>query len=347
VAREPAAPGDTITCPDCGRQSPADRLLCECGYPLEFEQRRQPVVEAPLVTRAPGDRDDDDTAELPPVLDDDRPPVVPVATRGAPRPAAADGGLCPSCGEPNPPERTWCARCGHRLRPEPVAAPAQAPAPPQRASRLPVVIAGLVALVLAGVLGTLVWLMRDRQDAPDPQPTATPAATATVDPGAPAAGEPQELAVDRITVVTASSTQTDECSPTCEATNLLDGVPATAWNHDGVDADDTEGVSPAGVTLTFEFSDDVDVVGLRIVNGYVKTVGGESLFTQNHRVAEMDVKGDDGAVIVTLLDTPEPQQVDARIGITKQVTLTIRSTYSAGAVYPDVALSEVRFLVAP
>jgi hypothetical protein len=213
---------------------------------------------------------------------------------------------------------------------------------------VPVAIAAVIALLLAGVLGTLVWQLRERGDAAEARstPTPTPTATATPDAGtSTVAGEPQVLDAARITVA-ASSTQTDECS--CDAALTLDGDPSTAWNHDGVADGDPEGVPPTGVILTFTFDGPVHVVGLGVVNGYVRTSGtGEDLFVANQRVAEAQVRGDSGAqAAVVLADSRERQEVEVDLGTTSTVTLEVRSTY-AGNAYPDVALSEVQFLVVP
>lgn len=335
----PDAPaGGTVTCPDCGREQPADQQLCECGYPLEFDRRRESVQEVPSVTRAPGEQDDD-TAVLPPVVDDAPPPAAPVPPAG-PRPAASREVACPSCGEGNAPSRTWCARCGTRLRREPVAPPL-APAPPRRSRTGPLMALAVGGLVLAlvAVLGVVVWRSTDRDgQSGGGTPTAAPSVSVP----------PERLPTDRIEDVRATSTQAPEGGVTYVAGNTVDGRTDTAWNHDGSDAGtSTPGIDPEGVRLVYTFTEPVHVTGLFVLNGYQRVTGsGQDLFTVNRRVGDVRITGDNGGVATTFADTRAEQLVPADLGRTSTVTIEIVATYPS-ARFRDVALSEVGFQVQP
>jgi hypothetical protein len=115
----------------------------------------------------------------------------------APGPARSQSGVCARCGQPVKPGDTFCEACGNAVG----AAPAQPPAPPPLASRLPTpagagsrglrpawLVAGLVALALllvCGVVGVAAMLLpqsplRGLIGGFAPQPTATtPAASPT------------------------------------------------------------------------------------------------------------------------------------------------------------------------
>lgn len=321
----------SATCPECGRTSSGDQPFCECGFPLEFTQHGHEPAP-PAVTRAPHEQDDD-TAELPAVRDDTappagRPPGVAVAPRGI---------ACRACGEDNPTERVRCARCGAELRPQPAAAAPPAEPPPPRRSTAPLVVASLVALVaVAGLVAAVVWW--NRADRPDP--TASPVRTATAQAPAPGQPVPQQLPVERVTEVVASSVLAPDGGISYGPELTTDGRPDTAWNHDS-------GSGPAEWSrITYRFDAPAHVVGVSVVNGYDKVVDGNDLFAANHRVARALVLGESAAAVVTLEDTRAWQEVPADVGVTSSVTLVVLATHP-GAAYQDVALSEVRFLVVP
>ncbi|GAB2681787.1 zinc finger Ran-binding domain-containing protein [Thalassiella azotivora] len=330
MAPDPARTRGTVTCPDCGRRVPSDQPLCECGFPLEFLEDREPPRASRSTTRRPGEADDDTTVD-----DADATPVdAPQASdTQVLRPLPAAGPTCPSCGTENERERTWCVRCGTRLRGQDAPPPPPPPPPPRRRSMTPVLV-GVTVLVLVAAAAAFAVVTLFGGDGGGPGQEDPPGTAAPV---------PRE----RIVRAEASSIQQPDGDVTYGPELTLDGNPATAWNHDGnVDAD-PPGIPPEGVRLRYTFDGPLHVTALQVLNGYVKTgPTGEDLFAANHRVAGARISGDSGSVEVTFADTRDPQVVDADLGPTSTVTIEVLSVYQ-GARYDDVAISEMGFLALP
>lgn len=144
---------------------------------------------------------------------------------------------------------------------------------------------------------------------------------------------------------TASSTQTPEDGITYDAANTLDGNPATAWNSNGK----KDGRGP-GMTVTYTFSDPVDLRSITVLNGYQKVRTGSSgktvdLFQLNARVHRVRVVTDTGQWTWDLADSRDPQTLGREFGRTGTVRLQVVSVYRSDR-YLDLALSEVSFTAA-
>lgn len=152
-------------------------------------------------------------------------------------------------------------------------------------------------------------------------------------------GPPTAISADRISV-TASSHLEPAGDITYGPENVLDDDIATAWNSDAPNRDGR------GETLTFRFSQPVNLQGLRFVNGYTKN---PEIFTANHRIRDLVITADGRSQQVTLLDTGDRQEITVDFGLTSKVELEVMEIYpGAGfdnpALTADLALTEVSFL---
>jgi len=120
--------------------------------------------------------------------------------------------------------------------------------------------------------------------------------------------------------------------------NMLDGDPKTAWNSNGDKVGDGK-----GVVLTFTFAEPVRLRGVAVLNGYQKKITNGDLYTKNSRVGGLTVKTDAATKDWALRDAREAQALEADLGETSTVTLTVTDVYP-GDTYKDLALSEVSFL---
>jgi hypothetical protein len=346
------------TCPQCGAgvDDPTARFCPRCGYYVQWsvEADDPPTEETELPRRqdpprqAPSDQpteawsprrstlpDPSDTSpdlrhEPPAVPPRAHPPAVPPSQPPPPRETVAPHSdlerPCPSCGTGNPPDRTWCQRCGERLA-EPDPGPhVPPPLPPPQRSRWGYVVAG-AAVVLAAVLLVL-YLLRD---------------TSEVEPVADESPEAEDATPVRVDPTSVTASASSELEPVLDrdltyfASNTLDGDPETAWNHDG-----SRGTG-AGERLTFDFSEPVEVVGLVIVNGYAKSA---EVFEQNGRVRDALLISDSATVEVTLEDHAEGQEFTVDLGTTSSVTIEVVAIYP-GTTFPDLAVTAVEFLARP
>lgn len=130
-----------------------------------------------------------------------------------------------------------------------------------------------------------------------------------------------------------------------DASRVLDGRMSTGWRCNG---------SGLGQKLTFTFPAGTKVVGVRLTNGYTKTVGGESLYPQYRRITEVtwSFPGADNAYFQQGLTDGDQSLQEIRIpptsadgGMQLQVTKstapgTTESTREA------VVITEVEFLIA-
>jgi hypothetical protein len=355
--------GSGRTCPQCGAgvDDSAARFCPRCGYYVQWSveaddppteetelprrqdpprqsQSDQPTETWPPRRSTPPDHSDtspdlryEPSAAPPhPPAAPPHPPAAPPSQPPPPREAVSPHSdlerPCPSCGTGNPPDRTWCQRCGERLaEPDPGPHVPPPPPPPQR-SRFGVVVAS-AAVVLAAVLLVL-YLLRD---------------TSEVDPVADESPEAEDAAPVRVDPTSVTASASSELDPvpdrdlTYFASNTLDGDPETAWNHDG-----SRGTG-AGERLTFEFAEPVEVVGLVIVNGYAKSA---EVFEQNGRVRDALLISDSATVEVTLEDHAESQEIALDVGTTSSLTIEVVAVYP-GTTFPDLAVTAVEFLARP
>lgn len=202
----------SVICSRCGHANEADQTFCSsCGAFLEWSGERvegeassaaapgdappaaEPIVRAgvpaePAVPAEPRPSQ----AEAPPLVTPVRPgpaarsvPPPPDATSRSPVAAAAPAAptapvptiACPSCGRPNPLERTFCHSCGTLLRPKPVE-----PGRSKRGAgdgrtglyRL-VSLVLLLAIIIVGSF--LLTRLGSPAGSPSPAPSSTPAPT--------------------------------------------------------------------------------------------------------------------------------------------------------------------------
>ena len=129
---------------------------------------------------------------------------------------------------------------------------------------------------------------------------------------------------------------------------MLDGDLVTAWNHCGtgcpnVTGDARQGV---GVVLSFQFDEPVELVAVRIANGYQKisnTAG--DVWPKNNRIASLEVEAEGGAMSVTLDDERGYQEISTPLGLTSWVDMTVTGVYYGDGTYNDLAVSEIEFVV--
>jgi hypothetical protein len=258
----------------------------------------------------------------------------------------AVGTPCPRCGAepvsaspapaeptavlPPVPERTAELEIPADMLEPPPFMPLEAPATavdrePSRARRGGAVLAGAAALVLVGAAAVAGLRGGDGSDV----------ATRTTSGGTPAASG---IAPVTPAGVSASSTQRPDDGVSYAASNTVDGRPETAWNSDG---------QGAGATLTYTFSQPVDLRSVTVRNGYQKTLRRSDgspvdLYRLNERVKAVKVVTDAGSLTWTLRDDPVPQTLTHAFGTTSSVRLEVLSVYPSSR-YKDLAVSDVAF----
>lgn len=237
----------------------------------------------------------------------------------------------------NPDSRRFCRRCGARLAP--AGGPAAVPRPKPPASvrpdrRLPVVLSALAGVLVVGVTAGIVSRGGDGQPPSGPAAPVPPTTAVTVE--APAAlRDPARVDPATITAA-ASSVLPPENGFSYGIRNTLDDNPSTAWN-DGAPG------SGAGEKLTYRFAGPVQLVGIRVVNGFAST---PELFQQNARISGGVVVTDGGRFPFSLADVADRQALTMDFGRTSSVVIEVTSTYS-GTHFEDLALTEVEFFVRP
>ncbi len=197
---------------------------------------------------------------------------------------------------------------------------------------LPTLTFGIVTAVALGAALVVLSILDD-----DGQGQATPGddvATFVVPTGA-----AEVVDNERITVV-ATSYLPPADAITYDPGNTIDGDPSTAWNSDSREADGR------GETLTFRFSEPVDLKAVRFVNGYAKNA---EIYEANHRLRSVVIGTDQSSQMLTLLDTSDAQEITFDFGLTSKVVLEVVDIYAGeGFANPDLtadlAISEVSFL---
>ena len=132
-----------------------------------------------------------------------------------------------------------------------------------------------------------------------------------------------------------------------EPGNLFDGDLTTAWNHCGsectFDDDSSQARNGVGVQITMTFDEQVQLVGLRIANGYQKS---DEIFESNNRVQILAVDHAGPLETITLDDTPGYQDISLQPVMTDFLILEVRAVYVGDQTFNDVAISELEVLVA-
>lgn len=157
-------------------------------------------------------------------------------------------------------------------------------------------------------------------------------------------GPAVEVPAVRITVSASSSLPPDDAAGlTYGPENLIDGDLTTAWNS--VTGDE----QGRGETLTFRFTEPIDLKSIKFVNGYTKN---ETVYLANHRVQDMrlttDGTADGEPIVVELLDIMQGQEIQSDFGLTSKVELEITNIFPGDGfldtgLTTDLALTEVTF----
>jgi len=259
----------------------------------------------------------------------------------------------PNCGypvafaedkEPDIPQVEMVRQPGERDEPQPVTPvvsdPGDAPAstqelpvtqstsrpkaiPPSDQRRRIAMIAGAVAALLA--LGGGLFFLLSRNNADAPRFTAEEELTEDV--------EDADAVIERIapaSVVASSELAGDE---NFVAANTIDNHEGTAWK-DGIEG---PGI---GETLTYNFSEPVQLVRIEFVNGLDDSP--DIPFEANSRIRGATIGTEARNVDVTLADSFEVQGATLQFGETDTVVVRVNSVYP-GTQFEDVALSEVAF----
>lgn len=156
--------------------------------------------------------------------------------------------------------------------------------------------------------------------------------------------------IDRIEVLDNSfiesvyaSTELTEGSVTHRAENLFDGDRKTAW------IEDVDGYGE-GETVTVHFTEEVDLVGFEIANGYFKS---QKLYDANSRIATLRLEiGEDGWAIIDLIssgiDVTTFEYSDVvmfdQIYHVSSISFIIMEAIP-GTKYEDTCISELTFLI--
>lgn len=121
------------------------------------------------------------------------------------------------------------------------------------------------------------------------------------------------------------------------ASNLLDGDVATSWQPASRTA--------INETVTFDFGDPHQVSSVEIANGLQRVDALGDLFASNRRLRLIALTFDDGSVVQ--MDFPPNARGflrrDVGLHVTRRVVLPVLG-FHEGARWPDLAVSEVRFL---
>jgi hypothetical protein len=335
-------------CTQCGHVLGLGRFCTNCGHPvaarladpLSDPLPATEVFEAPgPASASPGDRHDwrSDTAERGPRpgAAEARVPPPPVVPR-----------LPPVAVEPPPPPR-FPLFADEVPAPAPPAAPAPAPVvtvdhePPdawaedgeddwedwdewedgRRSRALWIVVA--VAVLAALVAGA--WLLGQALGGDDGEAR---------DPGTEDSSEPAPVAVDHAAEATAKaprtapSTEDVDGNPTSyDASNMLDGVPETAWRAAG---------DGSSLKLVFTFPEKTRISEVGLVNGYAKTATddeGRSFdwYTGHRRITEVTWNFGVGDVVRQALDDDRSMQtIEIDPVEVRKVVLKIVSTSEPG-----------------
>ena len=338
------------SCTSCGAQLGVGRFCTNCGAPVDSSTPDGTPVSTPVTD---GDWRTD-TAERRPVAADPRTPPAAVAPPPPPRyPLYADEvvGYTPYSPITAP------------TTPSPAPAPAAATAPPvadepepaepeyeaydyeyDEERRSPVLWILAAALVLVLVAAGWWFLVRDdgSGSASDQGGTGT-TQTAPASKGEDVARQASAKAPR--TAPPNTDVNGDQVS--YDASNMLDGVPETAWRVPG---------SGAGMTLTFTLRDQTELHQVGLINGYAKTSTDSQgrtfdWYHGNRRIDEVIWVFDDGQKVrQQLKDDQQLQVVDVPKVVTSTVKLKIVKVTKPGtgsAARDFTAISEVSLVGDP
>lgn len=188
---------------------------------------------------------------------------------------------------------------------------------------LVLVVACAVAAFLLGYAGVRALMLGEEPEEIHPNPSG--AATAPTRPAVPWTGP-----VKPVKPLLAEGT--------CEAGEppdvLLDGRSATVWRCPGNGAEQS---------LTFQFGDAVDLVGVRLAGN---VAANPDVAARERRITEVRWTFDDGSWVAHPLasDSASPQELRFPAVATSAVTLTVVSVTEPGADLDQVSIAAVDFL---
>ncbi len=346
------------SCTSCGHQLGVGRFCTNCGAPVDSSTPDGTPVSTPVSSPVTDGDWRTDTAErrLSQAAADPRTPPAAVAPPPPPRyPLFADevesytpyGPLTTTTSEP-------------AAEPEAAAAVADAPGEPDyehyepyepyeydEERRSPVLWILAAALVL--VLLTAGWWFLVRDDGSDPTAEDGNSGQSSQDPGADSkdgvdvAGRASAKAPK--TATPNEDVNGDQVS--YDASNMLDGVPDTAWRAPG---------DGTGMTLTFTLREPTELHQVGLVNGYAKTSTDSKgrtfdWYLGNRRIQSVTWVFDDGSKVrQQLTETRDLQLVDVPDVVTGSVVLRLATVSAPGegkAARDFTAISEVSFVGDP
>jgi len=198
----------------------------------------------------------------------------------------------------------------------------QAVPPSDQRRKIAVVAAALAALL---VLGGGLFFLLTRNNAAAPPFTAEDELTEEV--------EDAGAVVERISPESVAASSELVGDEDFVATNTIDNHDGTAWK-DGVEG---PGI---GETLTYSFSEPIELVRIEFVNGTQDLP--DVPFEANSRIRGATIGTRSRNVDVTLADSFEVQGATLQFGATDTVVVRVNSVYP-GSLSEDVALTEVAF----
>lgn len=256
----------------------------------------------------------------------------------------------------------FCLNCGTPiggephpdLKPEP--SPAVMPDRQDGESRpllawLPALVIGLV--LLAGAAGAGAWLLggangddseptaaelaaASREAPPPSRPEKSEPPRADEDEGSPAPQDLIRFAVPNVPGTASPSRDTSRNPVRYDATNLIDGLPETAWRTPG---------DATGEEITLTFPEPAVLTRIGLVNGYAKKSGSFDWYAANRRIESITWTFDDGSSVgQDFTDDRAMQGIDIDPVTTTTITITIEAVSSpgaGGAVRDYTAISDV------
>jgi hypothetical protein len=228
--------------------------------------------------------------------------------------------MCPSCGALNPSYNRHCEQCGARLSQDPLPV---APAPMSRTSPGGRALGVLAAVVLIVALVALIFNVFRGGDNTAESTSTSSSSTTTIPPV--------------VTEVFPSQAEASSELVGFEASNLIDGDPATAWNDDSARGKDA--------VLTFRFARPVALKEIEFQN-----LSDDERFKLNYKIQGFSITVDDLSIEINdrLDNTNEPQRISVASVETTEVVITVLSTYTAEPAadrppFDELALQEIRF----
>jgi hypothetical protein len=326
------------SCTSCGHQLGVGRFCTNCGAPVDSSTPDGTPVSTPVTTPVsipvtsppPEDEWRHDTAE-----------------RRLSQ-AAADPRTPPAAVAPPPPPR-------YPLTPEPAVAAAEEPAEPEYAPydyvydeerRSPVLWILAAALVLVLVTAGWWFLVRDHGSEPAAD-GGTGGQSASADTSAKNGVDVAGRASAKAPKTAPPNEDVNGDQVSYDASNMLDGVPDTAWRAPG---------DATGMSLTFILRDPTELHQVGLVNGYAKTSTdskGRSFdwYLGNRRIEAVIWVFDDGSKVrQKLSETRDLQRVDVADVITSKVVMKIVKVSAPGdgtAARNFTAISEVSLVGDP